>query len=225
VNEWLTFAQAGAMIDTVALALIGLALIGTIVRRLDLAIWLLATQGVALSLGAGAVALAEGAWRPWAAFMVALLVKAIAIPVILHTLLRRITLRREVETVVPIKLAFPLGIGLVLVAYYALGRVSAGGAGRFDAPNALPAALALQLLGLFVMVTRKKALTQVIGLVTMENGIYLATVAATGSLPFLVEFGVAMDVLTGVAVMGLVIHEINRLFGEINTDRLQALRD
>jgi hydrogenase-4 component E len=225
VDGALSFARASATIDAVALGLIGLALLGTIVRRLDAAIWLLAAQGVLLGLAAGAVALAEGTWRSWAAFAVALLVKAVGIPVLLDQVLRRITLRREVETVVPLKLAFPLGVALVLLAYSAIGPFTLGVVGDFDAPNALPAALALQLLGLFTMVTRKKALTQVVGLVTMENGIYLAAVAATGGLPFLVEFGVAMDVLTGVAVMGLVIHEINRLFGGINVDRLQALRD
>jgi hydrogenase-4 component E len=62
------------------------------------------------------------------------------------------------------------------------------------------------------------------GLVTMENGLSLAASAATHGLPLVVEFGVALDVLTGVAIMGLVIHEINRLFGGTATDRLRSLR-
>jgi hydrogenase-4 component E len=224
VEGALSFAQAGAAIDAAAIGLIGLALLGTAVRRLEAAIWLLAAQGLLLGAAAGAAALAEGAWRPWAAFAVALAVKTVAIPFILGHVLRRVALRHEVETVVPIKVAFPLAAALVLVAYYAIEPFTRTAIGGFDAPNALAAALALQLLGLFTMVTRKQALTQVIGLVTMENGLYLAAVAATRGLPLVVEFGVALDVLTGVAVMGLVIHEINRLFGEINTDRLRSLR-
>jgi hydrogenase-4 component E len=220
----LSHAQAGTAIDAAALALIGLALLGAIVRRLDAAIWLLAAQGLLLGVAAGAAALAEESWRAWAACGMALAIKAVAVPVILTHVLRRVELRREVEIVVPVKIAFPLAVGLVLVAYYAIEPFTRSALDGFAAPNALPAALALLLLGLFTMVTRKKALTQVIGLVTMENGLYLAAVAATRGLPLVVEFGVALDVLTGVAVMGLVIHEINRLFGGINTDRLQSLR-
>jgi hydrogenase-4 component E len=224
VDATLSYAQAGAAIDAAALGLIGLALLGAIVRRLETAIWSLAAQGLLLGVAAGAAALAENAWRAWAAFGVALAVKAVAIPLILTQVLQRVALRREVETVVPAKLALPLAVGLVLVAYYVLEPFTRGAVSGFTAPNALPAALALQLLGLFTMVTRKKALTQLIGLVTMENGLYLAAVAATRGLPFAVEFGVTLDILTGVALMGLVIHEINRLFGGINTDRLRSLR-
>jgi hydrogenase-4 component E len=218
------YAQASSIIDAAALGLILLALLGTIARRLEQAIWLLAGQGVLLGVAALAAAMAEDSWRAWAAFMVALVVKAVAVPFMLFHVLRRVALRHEVETVVPFKLAFPLALGLVLVAYYAIEPFTKSAIGGFDAPNALPAALALLLLGLFTMVTRKKALTQVIGLVTMENGLYLAAVAATRGLPFAVEFGVALDVLTAVALMGLVIHEINSLFGSINTDRLRSLR-
>jgi hydrogenase-4 component E len=220
----LTGQHAGTLIDGTALGLLGLALLGTLVRRLDSAIELLAIQGVLLGLAAVAAALAEMEWRAWAAFTVAVAVKAVVVPGILRHVLRRMAVQREVEVVLPVKIAFPLAAALIPVAFYAVEPVSKESLGAFDAPDALPAALGLLLLGLFTMVTRKKALTQVIGLVTMENGLYLAAVAATRGLPFAVEFGVAMDVLTGVAIMGLVIHEINRLLGSVDTDRLQTLR-
>jgi hydrogenase-4 component E len=216
--------HAGTLIDGAALGLLGLALLGTLVRRLDSAIVLLAMQGVLLGLAAVAAALAEMEWRAWAAFTVAVAVKAVVVPGILRHVLRRMAVQREVEVIIPVKIAFPLAAALIPVAFYAVEPVSKESLGAFDAPDALPAALGLLLLGLFTMVTRKKALTQVIGLVTMENGLYLAAVAATRGLPFAVEFGVAMDVLTGVAIMGLVIHEINRLLGSVDTDRLQTLR-
>jgi hydrogenase-4 component E len=220
----LSHEAAGTLINAAALGLVGLALLGTLVRRLDSAILLLAIQGVLLGVAAVAAALAEMAWRAWAAFLVAVAVKAVLVPVILRHVLRRMAVQHDAEVVVPVKIAFPLAAALIPVAFYAVEPVSDQSLGGFDAPDALPAALALLLLGLFTMVTRKKALTQVIGLVTMENGLYLAAVAATRGLPFAVEFGVAMDVLTGVAIMGLVIHEINRLLGSTNIDRLQTLR-
>ena len=74
------------------------------------------------------------------------------------------------------------------------------------------------------MITRRKALTQVVGLVMSENGIYLAAVAVTRGLPLAVELGVGLDILVGVLVMGLVAGQIERTFTSIDTSRLRALR-
>ncbi|HUG15737.1 MAG TPA: NADH-quinone oxidoreductase subunit K [Thermomicrobiales bacterium] len=225
--DLLTMAQAGTVVDIAALGMLALGLAGVAVKRLEVAIVFLALQGVLLGVATGAAALAEGGWRAWAAFGIALAVKVVAIPVMLWFVLNRVTARHEVESVVPLKLAVPLAIGLVLFAYWVARPIASdtlGGQHGFDAPNALPAAMALLLLGLFTMSTRRKALTQVIGLVTMENGIYLAAVAATRGLPIAVEFGIALDVLTGAALMALVAHEINRMFVSIDTDRLRSLR-
>jgi hydrogenase-4 component E len=227
VDALISIEHAGQVIDAAALGLLALAIVGVMVKRLEVAIILLAGQGMLLGVASGAAALAEMEWRPWAAFGVALAVKAVAIPVILWFMLNRVAIRHEVETVVPLKLAFPIALGLALLAYWVAEPFTGSaldGEHSFEASNAVPAALGLLLLGLFTMVSRKKAITQVIGLVTMENGIYLAAVAATRGLPLAVEFGIALDVLTGVALMALVTHEINRLFSTINTDRLRSLR-
>lgn len=216
--------QARAVVDAVALGLVLLALAGMLVRSLDTAIWLLAGQGVLLGLAAGAVALVEGTWAAGIAFAVALAVKAVAIPMLLRAVLVRLTRRPAVEVVLPTVVAFPLAVGFVLLAYAVSQPFATTLQAVFVTPNSIPASLALLLLGCFTMVIRKKALSQVIGLVTMENGLYLAAIAATHGLPLVVEFGVALDVLTGVAVMGLVIHEIDRLFGSTGTDRLRSLR-
>ncbi len=219
-----SIAEARTVIDSVALGLLLLALAGLLVRSLDTAIWLLAGQGILLGIAACAVALAEGTLAAWLAFAVALTVKAVAIPALLQKLLDRLTRRHDVEVVLPTVLAFPIAIALVLLAYAVAEPFTAGLHAAFVTPNSVPAAVALLLLGCFTMIVRKKALSQVIGLVTMENGLYLAAIAATHGLPLVVEFGVALDVLTGVAIMGLVIHEIDRLFGGTGIDRLRSLR-
>jgi hydrogenase-4 component E len=226
VDELLSAGQAGAVIDAAALGLLALGLGSVLLKRLEVAIIFLAGQGVLLAVASGAAALTEMSWRPWAAFAVAAGVKVVGIPLILWFVLGRLPIHHEVETVIPVKLAFPLAIGVVAVAYWVVEPIGGAriGTQEFDAPNALPAALGLLLLGLFTMATRKRALTQVIGLVTMENAIYLAAVAATHGLPIAVEFGIAMDVLTGVALMALVTHEIGRLLSTTNTDRLRSLR-
>lgn len=223
----LEIGQASTLIDAAALGLIGLALVGVLVKRLEVAIALLALQGVLLSVASGGAALAEMDWRAWAAFVVATVVKVAAIPLLLWFVLGRVVPTHDVEAVVPMKLAFPIGITLVALAFWVTQPFitsAALGEHGFDAPNALPGALALLLLGLFMMATRKGALTQVTGLVTMENGIYIGALAATGGLPIAVEFGIAMDILTGAALMALVVHEMNRVFRSTDVDRMRLLR-
>ena len=88
----------------------------------------------------------------------------------------------------------------------------------------MPAAVSMMLLGLFTMATRKKALTQVVGLVVMENGIYLAALVVTRGLPLAVELGVAIDILVGVVVMGLVVRQIERIVAPVDIDQLRELR-
>ncbi len=219
----ISLSTAGSVIDAAAVCLIALAFVGTVARKLSTTIALLAVQGLVLAIASGSAALAEMEWRSWAAFTVALAVKAIFIPFMLWRILAQMPVRLEPPSFLSVKLAVPLAAALIPVSYRAIEPFTADTLGAFNATNALPAALALILLGLFTMVTRKKALSQVIGLVTMENGLYLAAVAATRGLPFAVEFGVAVDVLAGVAVMGLVIHEITRLLGSSDVDNLRTL--
>jgi hydrogenase-4 component E len=80
------------------------------------------------------------------------------------------------------------------------------------------------LIGLGLMIARRKALSQVAGLITMENGVYLAALVATYGLPLAVELGVFFDLLVGVLLLGVFTYRINQTFDTINTDRLRALK-
>ena len=83
----------------------------------------------------------------------------------------------------------------------------------------------MSLVGLFVIISRKKALTQVLGYLVLENGIYAFGVGIAQSAPLIVELGVLLDVFVAVFVMGITIFHINRQFDHIDTDRMAFLRD
>jgi hydrogenase-4 component E len=117
-----------------------------------------------------------------------------------------------------------LGVGVVLVGYRAAGGLPLPALGPATA-QAVPAAIALMLVGLLMMVTRRKALSQVLGLLTLENGIYLAALVATRGLPLAVELAVAFDVLVGALLLAILTQRISQTFRSTNTDRLNALRD
>jgi len=218
----LSVASARDTIDTLALLLLLTSLGSVLAHRLDQSILLLAVQGVLLGAVAVVVAIDTGAIHAYIAVVVTLAVKAIAVPGLMLHALRGVRLRQESELIVSRRLALLIAIALLLVAYYAADPLVALDA-RFPR-NALPIALAMLLIGMLIMLTRKQVLSQIAGLVAMENGLYLAGLVVTRGLPLAVELGVAADVLVGVVVMTLVSRQIHRTLATINTDRLQSLR-
>lgn len=218
----LDLATARDVLDALALCLLATGLISTLLHRLSSFITLIAVQGLLLAGCAIAVALATGELHAYLALAVTVVVKVFGVPAVLTLALRQVRQRREIEPVISHKLAFVVAVGLTLLAYLVAGPIAH--AGPQTAPNALPVAVALLLLGLFTMAIRGTALTQVVGLVMSENGIYLAAVAVTRGLPLAVELGIGVDILVGVLVMGLVARQIELIFASIRTDRLKALR-
>jgi hydrogenase-4 component E len=129
----------------------------------------------------------------------------------------------EAEPVVSLHLSVILAAALVGVAFWIGGALVL----PWPAPSRLvvPIALATTLLGFLVIVTRRKAVTQVVGYLMLENGVFVFGQALARELPFVVELGILLDVLVGVFVMGIAIHHISREFDHIDVDALSTLRD
>jgi hydrogenase-4 membrane subunit HyfE len=213
---------ARALLDTLVLLLLAIAVVSLLVHQLDSAIYLLAGQGLLLAGVAATVALTGGTGHGYVAVLLTILAKVLVVPGVLFWILHEVQRKREVEMVLPQRYALMLGIALVLVAYFVTGPILLPGG--LVTRNALPSAVSLMLLGLFLMLIRKKTLSQILGLVMMENGLYLLAVLATQGLPLAVELGVTIDLVVGVLVMGLVSRHIHRAFNTINTDQLRTLR-
>ena len=94
-----------------------------------------------------------------------------------------------------------------------------------DAQLLVPVALTTLMIGLIVLITRTKALTQVVGYIMLENGVYLFGLTQAQRVPFLVEAGVLLDVFVGVFIMGIVVFHINREFDSLSATRLTELRE
>jgi hydrogenase-4 membrane subunit HyfE len=210
------------IVDVLAVALLATGLLSVMARRLETAIWLLVAQGVLLAATAGAIGVATGAVHVYAAAALTVAVKVGVIPVILFRVLGAVRIRREVELALSTRAALVIALAGVLVAYRAAGALALPGA--VPSQHALPVAVSLMLIGLGLMIGRKKALSQIAGLIIMENGVYLAALVATFGLPLAVELGVFFDLLVGVLLLGVFAYRINQTFDTIDTDRLRALR-
>jgi hydrogenase-4 component E len=152
---------------------------------------------------------------------IALAFKAVLIPVTLHRIVRRLGIHREIETVVGIGLTMLAGMGLVALAMVVMLRVTADAAPL--ARQDLAFALAVVLLGLLLMVTRRNAVSQVVGFMSLENGLVLAATGARG-MPLVVEISVAFSILIAFIVIGIFLFRIRERFDTVDVQALDSFR-
>jgi hydrogenase-4 component E len=158
----------------------------------------------------------------WILGILGVAVKGIAIPLLLFRALRGVSKSKEMEPYVGYVTSIFIGVLFVVVSYGVYTVMLHHP--LFSSPM-IPASITLALCGLFLIVARKQALTQIIGYLVFENGIYLFGLSLAVKSPLLVELGILLDVLVGVFVMGIVIYHINREFDSISTQALGTLRE
>jgi hydrogenase-4 component E len=150
------------------------------------------------------------------------IIKAFVLPHFLTRAIREAAVRREVEPLIGFTASLLLGAGAVALAFAIAPRVSPPG---LTSGMLVPVALSTVIIGLIVLTTRNKAISQVVGYLVLENGIYAFGLTQAERVPFLVDVGVLLDVFVGVFIMGIVVFHINREFDSIDSARLTELRD
>ena len=149
-------------------------------------------------------------------------VKGVAIPWLLRRMERRFGTERELAPYVNTATSLVVAGLLVLFGYAVMRPVVA--ASELPTRAAMPLAMGLVLVSLFVVVSRKKALTQVIGFLMLENGIALLALLGAYGIPLIVELGVFLDALMGFLVMQIFVYRIHETFETIDVDQLDRLR-
>jgi len=153
---------------------------------------------------------------------ISVFIKGIAIPLLLLRALRGVNDEREIAPFIGYTQSIAFCIGITAISFW-IGRIIPASA-AFPSEGMLALAICMGLCGLFLIITRKQAITQVIGYLVLENGIYVFGLSLPAALSLLVEMGVLLDMLVGVFVMGIVIYRINDEFDSISTQSLQALK-
>jgi len=150
-------------------------------------------------------------------------IKGVAFPVLLKRTLKGINARREVQPYIGYSVSILAGIAGLLLSFWIGSRLPIPG--PVVSTLAVPVAFSTMLTGFFLIISRRKALTQVIGYLVAENGIYAFGAAVVRDSSIWTEFGILLDVLVGVFVMGIAIHHINNEFESIDVDRFTTLKD
>ncbi len=190
-------------------------------NRLFPLINVLAWHSVVLALSVAWQAYIQHAPDLYITAMIALVFKAIIIPVALRRMIVRLGIHREIETAVGLGLTMLAGIGLVALSMKVMLPITSG-----ENPIAredIALALSVVLIGMLVMVTRRNAVGQVIGFMSLENGIVLAATGAQG-MPLVVEFSVAFSVLIAFIVIGIFLFRIRERFDTVDTYALDRFR-
>ena len=192
-------------------------------RRMLSLINLFAAQGFVLFLTTGLVAALTGQHHLYWSALLTLALKVILLPWILHRLIRKLNIKWDIETLINIPTTMLVGIVLVVLAFNLSLPISqlAGTVTR----STLGIALACVLLAFLMMITRSKAIPQVIGFLAMENGLFFAATGAVYGMPMVVELGVALDVLVGALILGIFIFQIRERFDSLDTRHLERLKE
>jgi len=192
-------------------------------RRVLPLINMFALQGATLCLSTLVVAFTTGqAHLYWSAGLT-LLLKALLLPWILHRLVRRLNVKWDVESLINIPTTMLVGIVLVMIAFNVALPISQ--LSETVSRGTLGIALATVMLAFLMMITRTKAIPQVVGFLAMENGLFLAATSATYGMPMVVELGIALDVLVGAIILGVFFFQIREQFDSLDIRHLEKLKE
>lgn len=182
-----------------------------------------AWQGVLLSATTALVALVSGQHHLYTSALLTMLLKAMMIPWILRRLIIRLDIHREVEALVRPAVVLMSGASLVVFSYWvALPIVHLS---TLITRNTIAVSIAIVLLGMLMIITRSKAVSQVVGFMSMENGLFFAAVVSTYGMPMVVELGVAFDVLVAAILFGVFFFQIRASIDSLDVDRLNRLTE
>jgi hydrogenase-4 component E len=190
-------------------------------RRIFGVLHTFAAQAALLAAAAAWQAFVQAAPHLYITALIALLFKAIAIPVALHRIVLTLQIHRTVETVFGMGLTLIIGVGLVVLAILLVLPITYQSVAITRENLAL--ALSVVLLGLLIMITRRNAVTQVVGFMSLENGLILAAVGVRG-MPFVVEMSVAFSVMVAFIIFGVFFFHIRERFDTLDLHYLETFR-
>jgi hydrogenase-4 component E len=192
-------------------------------RRILSLIYLFAWQGMVLTANTIVVAYFTGQTHMYLSAVITFALKVILLPWILHRLIIKLDVRWDVETLINIPTIMLIGIALVIFAFNLALPISqlAGTITR----STLGIAMAIVLLSFLMMITRRKAVPQVIGFLAMENGLFFAATSTTYGMPMIVELGVALDVLIGMLILGIFFFQVREAFDSLDLSHMEKLKE
>ena len=210
------------VVDACAAVIVVLGVLLAATRSIGRSIWMVALQSAFVGLAALTVGLGTGTTHLVFGGLLAIGAKGIVVPLVLGLILRRSSVRVERHLLVGPRVLLVAAVAIVFASASAADDVSS--AAGVAASRVLPAAISQVLMGLLIVMTRRKALSLVVGLLVFENGIALTAFSLSYGMPLVVELGILFDVLIAVVVAWIYARRMLDVFGSTSTDELRSLR-
>ena len=219
----LSAAMIGQLVNLCAaiMLLLGFAMLAQ--RRILSLINLFMLQGMVLVASTLIVAHTTGQSHLYWSAALTLTLKVIALPWILHRLIRKLSVKWDVETIINIPTTMLCGIALVVIAFNVAQPISELSGTIMRATIGI--ALACVLLSFLMLITRSKAVPQVIAFLAMENGLFFAATSATYGMPMVVELGIAQDVMIGMVILGVFFFQIRQQFDSLDIRQMERVKE
>ncbi len=192
-------------------------------RRLSSCVDLFALQSAFLAATAALVAFLTGHTHIYVAAALTIVIKVIVLPRILRKVIERLNVSRELGMHINIPAGLLLCGALVILAFFITQPIIP--LGYLLTRDSLAIALAIILIGFFTMIARQKAITQMVGFLVMENGVFLGATAAAYGMPLIVELGIFFDVLVAGLIVGIYTHRLQDTFDSVDTSTLTVLKE
>ena len=202
---------------------LGLAILLIVRTRLEAQVRVFAWQSLVLVLLSELIALYSSSLELFSVGVALFIVKAIVIPRVLNRAVVKIGLQRSAAPYLGTAPALIICGLLTIIAFYVMTPIAASN--PLPTADAIPLAFAGVLIGFFIMVNRRRAVTQILGFLMLENGIFLLALLATYGVPFIVEMGVFLDVLVAVLIMEVFVYRIKENFDSIDVGALEKLKE
>ncbi|RMH62668.1 MAG: formate hydrogenlyase [Zetaproteobacteria bacterium] len=188
-------------------------------RLLSVLHWF-ATQGVLLAVTAAIVGYGSHNHELYISALLTLLLKGVLLPWLLWRVIKRLHVHREVEPLVNMPITMLIALLVTLFSFHLIQPIERTSV--LLTRDSMAIATACVLLGMLMMITRKKAVTQVVGFLAVENSLFFAAIGSTNGMPLVVEIGVAFDVLIAALIFGLFFFQIRETFDSLEVDIMQS---
>ncbi len=188
-------------------------------RMLSVLRWF-AGQGLLLAATAAVVAYSTGETELYISAMMTFLLKGLLLPWMLWRVIRKLHVHREVEPLMNSGITMVIAVAVTLFSFHIIQPIEV--TSELLTRNSMAIATACVLLSMLMMITRKKAITQVIGFLAVENSLFFAAIGATNGMPLVVEIGIAFDVLIAALIFGLFFFQIRNTFDSMEIDTMQS---
>ncbi|MGD0586271.1 MAG: formate hydrogenlyase [Oryzomonas sp.] len=192
-------------------------------RRIFAILHIFAWQGFFLGLSTAIIGYATGVHHLYVSSLLTLGMKVVLLPYILYKLIYKLKIHREIESMINTPATMMVGIALVIFSYHLTAPIRQ--LSSLMTRSTLALALATVMLGLLMMVTRRHAVSQIMGFLAMENGLFFAATSATYGMPMVVELGVALDLLIAAFIFGIFFFHINTTFDSLDVEQMAKLKE